>query len=310
MKKIILPLFIFVGTFCFGQDYLPVFADKDSVRYQIRHTWTGSFATDYSIWTDKETIDSLVYDSDSTEYRVLKFINRNKEFDTLLVREDTIEKKIYAKSFDDDMEYPIYNFSLPVDSIDVVYGYLSKDEIGIGIICVKDEWVENYAGMDRKVQLVELSSFDFHDKHEIEIIEGLGTKKGFSRFFDYFYVTHLPREELACLFHDGELVYTIGDCYLDTMFSISNTEEVELKEKILIYPNPVIDELTIRSEKPFKKETRFELFDLNGTLVRKEILVQNRSQLIDLENIVSGLYFYQIKENSKLIQSDKLIFLK
>jgi len=310
MKKIILPLFIFVGTFCFGQDYLPVFADKDSVRYQIRHTAKGTFSNDFSIWTDTETIDSLVYDSDSTEYRVLKFINRNKELDTLLVREDTIEKKIYAKSFDDDMEYPIYNFSLPIDSIDVVYGYLSKDEMSIGVICVKDEWVENYAGMDRKVQLVELIDIDLQFKQKIEIVEGLGTKVGFSHFFDYLYRPHLPREELTCLFHDGGLVYTIGDWYLDTMSSTSNTEEIELKEKILIYPNPVIDELTIRSEKPFKKETRFELFDLNGTLVRKEILVQNRSQLIDLKSIDSGFYFYQIKENSKLIQSDKLIIMK
>lgn len=310
MKKIFFPLFIFVGTLCFGQDYLPVFADKDSVRYQIRHKHVSILGNGYEIWTEKETIDSRVYDHDSTEYKIFKFINKANQKDSLLVREDTLEKKIYAKGTNDDWDHLIYDFSLPVDSFWSVLGYRFGEFNSPTLLTVKDEWIENYAGLDRKVQLIEVNNIE-SSIIEIEIIEGIGTKKGFSYFFDFLWPFDGLIEELACVSHDGELIYTIGDCYLDTMVRFSNIQNIDFKNDVFIYPNPVIDEITIQGKQPFKTNSFLKIFTLQGVLVRKEELQsQSNIQSVNLNGLSSGLYFYQIVEEGRVIQSDKLTLIK
>ena len=64
-----------------------------------------------------------------------------------------------------------------------------------------------------------------------------------------------------------------------------------------VYPNPANNQIFLSN--PEGKEVRYELFDVMGKIVRKEMEFSNNSvQLIDIQNITKGVYLLQIIEKN------------
>lgn len=66
--------------------------------------------------------------------------------------------------------------------------------------------------------------------------------------------------------------------------SITNSEELDLTEQVVVYPNPVTNILYIRTDRPL---TSIHLFDLKGNIVKDG---NSEQQSIALEGLESGLY--------------------
>ncbi len=66
------------------------------------------------------------------------------------------------------------------------------------------------------------------------------------------------------------------------------------KNNIKIYPNPVIGLLKISAKEKIENIT---IFDSSG----KQVLHAESTTILDLENLVSGIYFIKIKTNSSMI---------
>ena len=106
--------------------------------------------------------------------------------------------------------------------------------------------------------------------------------------------------------------YLIDEVCVSTDSLTCNTPteiiENEIQNKISVYPNPSTCELTI--DYVLTHRSCFELYDVFG-VKRKTATIDKGSNIIDLTNIDSGVYFYKIVDlKGNEIKTDKLIIEK
>ncbi len=72
---------------------------------------------------------------------------------------------------------------------------------------------------------------------------------------------------------------------------------------ISVFPNPVKDKLTVFYGDKTKKSLM--LYDVTGNLIQTVVLSKNRTEL-SLKNFSTGIYFYRITEDGKLLKTGKI----
>ena len=119
----------------------------------------------------------------------------------------------------------------------------------------------------------------------------------------------------------GSVVYNAASIYFDYNAPIiTNTTKhtigknfitiTELKElsttSLKVYPNPFSQEAVIELKDSDASEKTFELFDLQGRSIRREIFTNN--QLIFKRNqLSSGLYFFKVTDRNGVLTQGKLV---
>ncbi|QNL20537.1 T9SS type A sorting domain-containing protein [Hyphobacterium sp. CCMP332] len=78
------------------------------------------------------------------------------------------------------------------------------------------------------------------------------------------------------------------------------------KEMPVIYPNPTRDFLVIQFEEQREDMVYFEIFDVNGFIV-KSVMINQKSAKIDVSALDPSLYFYSVKSNSSLFRGKFVI---
>jgi len=85
--------------------------------------------------------------------------------------------------------------------------------------------------------------------------------------------------------------------------SASSTHHISNNAKIIIYPNPVIDKLTINFEGLYlvqQNELRYQLFNIFGQNLMKGTLNQCYPNCeITTESLPAGLYLLEIRDHEK-----------
>ena len=77
---------------------------------------------------------------------------------------------------------------------------------------------------------------------------------------------------------------------------------------ISIYPNPASEKLNLDISGYFNSPLTFSVYSSTGVLVyQSKIIESNRSNTIDLSSLSKGLYFYTLKEGSRIVNTNKLI---
>jgi len=112
--------------------------------------------------------------------------------------------------------------------------------------------------------------------------------------------------------------FSIGDrCYMGTGTNGTNfndfwefnrlLENDELTESIktVAYPNPAIDQITIKSDRNLN--ALLEIVNQNGKVVKSIDFIGN-SVKVNREDYPSGVYYFQIIESNQIIAADKFIF--
>lgn len=77
-----------------------------------------------------------------------------------------------------------------------------------------------------------------------------------------------------------------------------------------LFPNPTTGELHLNLRKEQDAIYQFELRDILGKTIVKKVVMPNQLTKEDLSDMQSGVYFYRLFENERLIQSDKIILNK
>jgi hypothetical protein len=80
----------------------------------------------------------------------------------------------------------------------------------------------------------------------------------------------------------------------------------------VIYPNPSSDFFKIEiKDNFFEKNFTFILNDASGKIILQKIIqITDNQFLIDIKNISSGIYFYQIRNEKTISKPKKIIILK
>jgi hypothetical protein len=83
------------------------------------------------------------------------------------------------------------------------------------------------------------------------------------------------------------------------------TQEIPIDKKLIkVYPNPGTNQLNIKTD---NKELNFELININGQVVIRQML-DNNHKTINTESQKSGMYFYRLIDNkNKTIKTGKWI---
>jgi hypothetical protein len=87
-----------------------------------------------------------------------------------------------------------------------------------------------------------------------------------------------------------------------TQSEFSSTEDIS-SGKWLVYPNPVSDFVAVKLPVNVQ-QAQFKLFDIQGRMINEKVIRQDT--LIDLSEVVNGIYFYQIATGMETIKG-KLI---
>lgn len=83
------------------------------------------------------------------------------------------------------------------------------------------------------------------------------------------------------------------------------TSELVLEQVINLFPNPTTDLLTIEIENP-SQNLSYQLMNTNGKMIQSDILVSNLTT-IDMQELPAASYFIIIYQDSKKVQSFKII---
>lgn len=83
------------------------------------------------------------------------------------------------------------------------------------------------------------------------------------------------------------------------------------KYYVKAYPNPAADVLNFDVKTAQGRDLKIRLYDFNGRVIGNPITVKNESEVstaaVAVGNLVSGVYFYTVTENNKVIFKDKIL---
>ncbi len=113
---------------------------------------------------------------------------------------------------------------------------------------------------------------------------------------------------LTCTRYDYLMQDEDRDIYIvkldSSYFPVGNTEiEIGNLHNAILYPNPGNEVINIRTS---LKETCFELYNLNGIVVLRES-INNLITTLNTENLLPGMYTWQIKDNNIVYETGKWI---
>lgn len=148
------------------------------------------------------------------------------------------------------------------------------------------------------------------DEFASTIVEYLGDLE--SMFSGYLFPASLCDAEynrgLRCFENDEFGLVNFVDFPCDSTWLISSTAETPKKGVIVnIYPNPSDDNLHIQLPNNAGQRV-FEIYDVQQKLrFKKEINTNNLEIEIRTTNYQSGLYFWILKEENKIVKSGKIM---
>jgi hypothetical protein len=119
-------------------------------------------------------------------------------------------------------------------------------------------------------------------------------------------ITLPTRNDNSLSFHPNYRLGPIGDeGYPCDSTLVLNSFTWKEKEKVKVFPNPVVDFLNIQFPLSWSP-ANFEIFDISGVLhFKKELL--NSGEQLSLQNLPSGIYFYRLISKKGKVGTGKVL---
>ena len=115
----------------------------------------------------------------------------------------------------------------------------------------------------------------------------------------------------------GQVVYTTNTGTTGSVaqgvqqsFEISVVTAIEeakgINLSVSAYPNPTTDYLTLRIEEFDISNVSYQLYDINGKLLKNEKITGNQTSIV-MSNLVPATYFVKVLQESKVVKTFKII---
>jgi hypothetical protein len=224
------------------------------------------------------------------------FAEANINISTVYLREDVATQKVYK--WVDGIDVLLYDFSLQNDDTISQYGFTFTATI--------DQIAVN-GGMRKRITL---RSVELYHEETLKMIwiEGVGTTA--HPFYPDYNMRAVASSgggyqiRTRCSFQNGEHVFGNANCTPTS--TLATQSQTAVVKQIVFAPNPFATEMTISSETALQNAS-FQLFDVQGRLVKKVENINGNKATINRENLGSGLYLGQLFENGKLLKTAKLV---
>ncbi|SDI63865.1 T9SS type A sorting domain-containing protein [Chryseobacterium jejuense] len=103
----------------------------------------------------------------------------------------------------------------------------------------------------------------------------------------------------------NEILEGVQQPYEIITLTTRETLTSDLKD-ILLYPNPFKDYLYLDFTTHNFKEAEYQLFDAQGKLIRKDVILQSKSEL-NFSDIPSAMYIIKINQHGENLKTFKII---
>jgi len=123
----------------------------------------------------------------------------------------------------------------------------------------------------------------------------------------------------------GSASYSVGQVFYNTLTGTNGNSIVQgvqlpyeisivigipeaegIKISISAYPNPTIDLLTIHVKNYALLSLKFQLFDLQGKLLKSKNIITDKTE-INTSDLTAGTYLLNVTDNEKIIKTFKII---
>lgn len=307
MKKFLLIFSLLYGSIAVSQTYQPMPFNNphwvDYYQYQNNRTSVNECRRVRVESIGDSTINTLLY-------KVLKRTTENKtgQFgfqctmttglttDTLLLRNDSLNKKVFIRPYYLNRDTILYDFNLSVgDTLKESFNY---NKAGGSVVIVTSTDSIQAFNTSKYHRLLTLQNQQ--TSRSFVLIEGIGSNEG---FLNNLNLTNFDAADLECHKVNGQMVlpaFTFNCSLLSTGIQELGTKE----ETVNIFPNPVEgDVLNITSNRTINK---IQIVDAAGKLI---LTLNETLQKIDIINLPKGIYFLNLEFQNKETVVKKLIRL-
>lgn len=254
--------------------------------------WFEGTKATFTIKVEGDTIvDNMMY---KKIYQSSDSLNLNWVETNDLIRED-LTKKVYLKRGDSEEEV-LYDFNLMEGDT-----FVTSQSCELIVVEIDNIQIEN--GELRKRMKMSSQSTVVDTIYDTTYwIEGIGSLAGLLRH-PWFHCSTDHEYGLLCYYYNSELAYQTGSplgCFFTT-----NVEEIGKSNEIKIYPNPVSDILTIKTENDLRID-EVNIYSPLGVLV-SSIDRHSISNGINLSSYPHGVYYVLITLENGQLFSKKIL---
>jgi hypothetical protein len=229
--------------------------------------------------------------------------------DMVLVREDTVLRKVYMCLGDVSKERVLFDYNAKVG--DTLFVYLSEHDLDTFIVkSAATKTINNEPHTS-----LELNGISQYGYEHMTIVEGWGYHFG-ARWpgdvigtYDGAGLGRADQRLPICFEHKGSTAgfYSAGN-RVDCQWAPTEIEQIDTKPAVLkVYPQPAHDKVTIELPSAISNGELTIVNSMGQIIYKKTIDKQNH--LVINNNFPQGLYYYRITDDAtNNIYSGKLIF--
>lgn len=215
---------------------------------------------------------------------------------TGLIRE--VEKRVYYHElgYDGPVDMLLYDFSLKKGDSQL----LASIETSLVYIPVKVSGIDSLIIEGEKKLRLHVSSGNINDSW----IQKIGSLQG---VVNRSYILTDNHGILLCVQENGKTIYSnkdYSDCFY-TQYKYTSIKQHFLSDDIMIYPNPVIDNLYIEINNQKVSKPHVKILDMHGQVVCNKT-VPDLNNKIDVSRFPPGLYIVRIVSED-LILNKKIV---
>ncbi len=90
------------------------------------------------------------------------------------------------------------------------------------------------------------------------------------------------------------------------IFTLGTDNFSNINLTMMVYPNPTTSMVNLKIEDYASENLKYSLFDIQGRQIESKKITQDETQ-IQMENLVSAIYFINIIDNNKILKTFKII---
>ena len=125
---------------------------------------------------------------------------------------------------------------------------------------------------------------------------------------DTFQYYSVPIQDTSLAFETPTVSYAIGKGMMTNTncFESGFPEITDELAAITIYPNPASDRIAVSLSKLMTDQTKLIFYDEMG-IKKKEFLLRNSTVEIGIEDLMTGIHFYEVVNKNQVWYTGKLI---
>lgn len=306
MKKLLIIIFFIISYSSLGQSYIS-FPDSGAV-WKETYWWQPSPFFYNGIGDTYIEGDTVIND---TIYKKIYNLRRDVYCSSIIIseseytgalREDTINNKAYYRASDFLGEKLLYDYNLDVgDTLPADMNWFSYYS---GVYVTDVDTILTSDSISRRIWFL-----DFEHPFEgwPQIIEGIGSTSGLLGGIEPYWEGW---NELLCFSIDGNDVWY---SHRETCFVITDScTTVGLNEKILqinhtVYPNPFSQSTLLKYDYLNSENYQLKIINVTGQVIMEIKDINTGELIIPGNQLKSGIHFYRLTKNEKVVASGKLI---